>query len=278
MARMFGFIGNRADLGARVLALHADVLRVSVGAGGPMGWGIGFYQAGEVLLRRRPIDERTTIDLVPVIEGVRTDVLIGHVRRPTVGALRTENTHPFRYRQWLFAQTGTIFGFASLRDRLLESQPEFLRRNVRGDTDSELFFYLFLSFLHDSGHLSDSQVAPEHIRAALRASMSLVDRLSAEEGHERNSGDLLVTNGEFLVGARRGEEGQMAYRVLAGRQDVEELLGDDGMQQARIPNVDTTHFSIVASGLEQIPQGWKPIQDRSFFTMTRAADPTFEPI
>jgi predicted glutamine amidotransferase len=277
MARMFGFIGNRADLGSRVLALHADVLNVQVGPNGPMGWGIGFYQAGEVLLRRRPIDEREVIDLAPVIEGVRTDVLIGHVRRPTVGGLRTENTHPFRHRQWLFAQTGTIGGFAMLRDRLLESQPEFLRRNVRGDTDSELFFYLFLSFLHDAGHLVDAQVAPEHMRAALRASISLVDRLSAEEGHPRNTGDLLVTNGEFMVGLHRGDE-QMAYRVLNGRTDVEELLGDDGMHQARIPNVDTTHFSIIATGLARVPSGWNTVADRTFVAMTRGENPTFEPI
>jgi glutamine amidotransferase len=274
---MFGFIGNRADLGARVLALHADVLKVPVSAGGPMGWGIGFYQAGEVLLRRRPIDEREVIDLTAVVEGMRTDVLIGHVRRPTVGGLRTENTHPFRYRQWLFAQTGTIGGFAELRERLLESQPEFLRRNVRGDTDSELFFYLFLSFLHDAGHLADAAVVPEHMRAALRASISLVDRLSAEEGHPNNSGDLLVTNGEYLVGVHRGAE-QMAYRVLKGRHDVEGLLGNDGMQQARIPNVDTAHFSIVASGLERVPEGWETVADRTFFAMTRTEDPTFEPI
>jgi glutamine amidotransferase len=274
---MFGFIGNRADLGSRVLALHADVLKVPSTPSAPMGWGIGFYQAGEVLLRRRPVDERDVIDLTSVIEGVRTDALIGHVRRPTVGGLRTENTHPFRYRQWLFAQTGTIGGFDLLRDRLLESQPEFLRRNVRGDTDSELFFYLFLSFLHDAGHLGDGEVAPEHMRASLRASISLVDRLSAEEGHPRNTGDLLVTNGEFLVGLHRGEE-QMAFRVLNGRHDVEELLGDDGMHQARIPNVDTTHFSIVASGFSSVPAGWNTVADRTFVTMTRADDPTFEPI
>lgn len=274
---MFGFIGNRADLGARVLTLHEDLLKVRVAPNGPMGWGVGFYQAGEVLLRRRPIDERDVIDLRSVIENVRTDVLIGHLRLPTVGSLRTENTHPFRHRQWLFAQTGTIFGFAALRERLLESMPEFLRRNVRGDTDSELFFYLFLSFLHDAGHLAEQVVAPEHTRAALRASMSLVDRLSAEEGFPKNTGDLLVTNGEYIVGAHRGEE-QMAYRVLQGRHDVEELLGGDGLQQARIPNVDTTHFSIVASGLGQVPTAWLTVEDRSFVTMTRAEDPLFEPI
>lgn len=274
---MFGFIGNRADLGARVLALQSDVMKIRVEPGRSMGWGLGFYQAGEVLLRRRPIDDREEIDLSPVIEGIRTDVLIGHIRWPTVGGLRTENTHPFRHRQWLFAQTGTIGGFSALRDRLLESQPEFLRRNVRGDTDSELFFYLFLSFLHDAGHLADHTVLAEHVRAALRACISLVDRLSAEEGFPSNTGDLLVTNGEYIVGVHRGEE-QMAYRVLRGRHDVEELLGNDGLDQARIPNVDTTHFSLVASGLSEVPGGFLTVADRTFATFTRTEDPAFETI
>ena len=55
MARLFGFVGNRADLGARVLELETKPLSV-VAKGTTLGWGIGFYQAGEVLLRRRPID------------------------------------------------------------------------------------------------------------------------------------------------------------------------------------------------------------------------------
>jgi len=50
MARMFGFIGNRSDLGARVLELNAGVLRIRREPGVPLGWGIGFYQSGEVLL------------------------------------------------------------------------------------------------------------------------------------------------------------------------------------------------------------------------------------
>ena len=61
MARLFGFVGNRADLGARVLELETNPLNV-VAKGTTLGWGIGFYQSGEVLLRRRPIDERQTMD------------------------------------------------------------------------------------------------------------------------------------------------------------------------------------------------------------------------
>ena len=230
---MFGFIGNRSDLGARVLKSNADVLRVRREPDEPLGWGIGFYQAGEVLLRRRPIDDREEIDLTEAAEDIRTDVLIGHVRRASVGALRTENTHPFRYRSWVFAQTGTIGGFDGLRERLLASQPEFLRRNVRGETDSEFFFYLFLSFLHDAGHLDDEHVAGEHVAAALRASIALVDRLSAEEGFgpntRRHPGD------ERRADAGRAPQRHARLPRAARQFDIEDLLGEDGVRRPASP-------------------------------------------
>jgi glutamine amidotransferase len=276
MARMFGFIGNRADLGALVLASSAEVLRVRRAPDQPLGWGIGFYQAGEVLLRRRPLDDREEIDLAEAAGDVRADVLLGHVRLASVGALRTENTHPFRYRSWLWAQTGTIAGFAQLRERLLEAQPEFLRRNVRGETDSELFFYLFLSFLHDAGHLESAHASVEAISAALRASVALVDRLSAEEGHAPNSGDILVSNGERMVAVHRN--GSMAYRVLKGRFDIEGLLGEDTMRKARIPSLDSTHFTLIVSEASSIPAGFRAIEGRSLVSLTRTDDPVLEPL
>jgi len=273
---MFGFIGNRADLGVRLLEHHKALLSVRRESEQALGWGVGFYQAGEVLLRRRPIDDREVVNLADTIESVRTDLLLGHVRHATTGQLRTENTHPFRYRLWLWAQTGTIAGFNQLRSRLLDSQPAFLRRNVRGDTDSELFFYLFLSFLHDAGHLDDSRIAPGHATAALRASISLVDRLSREEGHAHNTGDIMVTNGEHLFAVHRG--GTMATRELRGQRDVEEVLGSDPKKHLRVPSVDSTHFSVVASGLEKVPEGWTPLGDRTIVTLSRTDDPVPEPL
>jgi glutamine amidotransferase len=61
MARLFGLIGNRADLAGRVLELEREALRVPPGvfSGGPLSWGIGFYQGGDVLLRRRLAGRRS---------------------------------------------------------------------------------------------------------------------------------------------------------------------------------------------------------------------------
>src|SRR6476469_6868591 len=179
MARLFGLIGNRTDLAGRVLGHEADALRVQ-SRGAPLGWGIGFYQGGEVLMRRRPIDDHATIEVSKVAADVRADVLIGHVRNATIGALRTENTHPFRYRQWLFAQTGTLPMFDSIRERLVQSVPEFLRSSIRGETDAEILFYVFLSFLHDAGRLNDNLPEAAHVREALSSCAAVVDGMAAE--------------------------------------------------------------------------------------------------
>ena len=53
MAHMFGFIGNRADLGARLLEHHKDLLRVKRGPHEALGWGVGGIEAEAVMRRLR---------------------------------------------------------------------------------------------------------------------------------------------------------------------------------------------------------------------------------
>src|SRR5580704_9298174 len=239
MARLFGIIGNRPDLAARVLAFEAEPLRAR-SKGTPLGWGLGFYQGGEVLMRRRPIDERTDIDVAALASDVRADLVVGHVRHATVGALRTENTHPFRYRQWVFAQTGTISEFDHIRDRLGASVPDFLRSGIRGDTDAEVLFHVFLSFLHDSGRLNDGQVEPSLVREALRSSLAVVDGMTAEVGIEGAKLNLMVSNGDQLVAVHRSDA-PMRLRVLSGKSDGDVVIGDDPQLRRKIPELSRMH-------------------------------------
>jgi predicted glutamine amidotransferase len=276
MARLFGLLGNRADLAGRVLAFEADALRVRA-RGQPLGWGVGFYQAGEVLMRRRPIDDREEIDLAKQCADVRGDVVLGHVRSATVGTLRTENTHPFRYRQWLFAQTGTVAKFDAIRDRLMASVPEFLRGGIRGETDAEILFHVYLSFLHDAGRLNDMVVEPAAVREALRSSLQVIDGMTAEVGGEPGEINLMITNGEYLVAAHRATK--MAYRVFAGRADAEAVIGDDVSLKRKTPELSQMHFVLMASDFdEDLPTRWKPIGDRVLATLARGDEPVIEAI
>ncbi len=287
MGRLFGLIGNRPDLAGRVLALEAEALRVrtrpATGASvaTPLGWGLGFYQGGEVLMRRRPLDDHDVIDLSQLAADVRADVLIGHVRAATVGALRTENTHPFRYRQWLFAQTGTLAGFDAMRERLAATVPGFLRGNIRGETDAELIFHVFLSFLHDAGRLDDVAVTPAAVSDALRASLAVVNGMAAEVGAGPGKVNALVTNGEVLVAAHMNDAdaARMYLRELNGKLDADMLIGDDAQLRRRAPELARMRFTLVVSDADEDLRGrWKRVPAGSVVTATRADAPKVEPL
>jgi predicted glutamine amidotransferase len=281
MARLFGLIGNRTDLAGRVLASEADALRVQA-KGQPLGWGIGFYQGGEVLMRRRPIDDHGTIEVAKLAADVRADLLIGHVRNATVGALRTENTHPFRYRQWLFAQTGTLPLFDVIRERLVASVPEFLRSSIRGESDAEILFYVFLSFLHDAGRLTaEGPLDPAHVREALRSSVAVVDGMAAEVGGAACTVNLMASNGEDIFALHRGAA--MGYRVFSGKNDAEALIGDDLALRRKTPELGQMHFLLLASDFDDdwsmtpsqpgAHSRWKVLPERAIVTLQRGKDP-----
>lgn len=280
MARLFGLIGNRADLAGRVLNSEKDALAVHA-RGGQLGWGIGFYQGGEVLMRRRPIDDHATIDMAKSASDVRADLLLGHVRSATVGSLRTENTHPFRYRQWLFAMTGTLPSFDSIRERLVASVPEFLRSSIRGETDAEILFYVFLSFIHDAGRLNDPVTAPAHVRDALRSSVAVVDGMAAEVGGEPAKVNVMVADGEHVFALHRGAP--MGWRVFAGKAEAEALIGDDLGLRRKTPELAQMHFTLLATDFDEefsitasspaAQSRWNVIPERAIVTALRGEQP-----
>lgn len=274
MARLFGLIGNRPDLGGRILGCESDAMRVR-SRGSPLGWGIGFYQGDEVLMRRRPIDDREEIDIAKLAGDVRADMLVGHVRSATVGALRTENTHPFRYRQWLFAMTGTVAQFDPIRERLVASVPEFLRGNIRGETDSEIVFHVFLSFLHDAGRLNDVVVEEGVVREALRSSLAVVDGMAAEVGGEASKVNLLLANGDVLVAVHKSDT--MCFRTFSGKSDADMIIGDDTQLRRRAPELSNMQFTLVASDFDAEPSPrWKRVSPNALLTMTRGDGPRVE--
>jgi len=139
VARLIGYMANRAD---RLRdAFHQERLAI---AGVPVdqrgAWGIGFYQGDEVLHKKQPAPDGEPIDWDVIAAKIQTDCAIAHLRQATVGGFSVDNTHPFRLRQWLFAHVGTLGAFDEIKEPLLAALPDFLRRNIRGSSDSELFF------------------------------------------------------------------------------------------------------------------------------------------
>jgi glutamine amidotransferase len=205
MSRLFAYMGNDQDR-VKCALYPARRLLVADGAASASfdAWGLGFYQGGEVLLQRRPKPPTEPVDFYALVKDLRTDVLVGHVRQGTIGKPKNENTHPFRFRSWLFAHHGTIPSFDGVREELVGAVPDFLRRNIRGQTDSEHLFHVMLAFLHDAGKLDDMNVSTALVRDAVRGALSLVEKAAGKPAADAMECALALTNGRILVATRHG--------------------------------------------------------------------------
>jgi Glutamine amidotransferases class-II len=185
------------------------------------GWGLGFVQGGDVLLQKRPRADTGEVDLYNLVKDLRADAVVGRVGFGAEGNTTAEDADPFRFRSWLFGSVGEVSetGFESVRDKLLESVPDFLRRNIRGRSPGELVFHLFLAFLHDAGSLDAPSPSPSLVHGALRNSVAFLDRLLVGGGSPTAPSRLalVATNGRCLVAANGAHP--MRYLPIEGISD-----------------------------------------------------------
>lgn len=148
MGRILGFMGKGAHTWAKVLAEQsATMTRIEMNCQ-KAAWGIAFYQGDEILHKKRPEASTEDLDWRDLAGEVNSECLLAQVRVPYSENFRIENTQPFRFRRWSFAHVGNVKRLDASHDQLQESLPDFIKRNIRGDTDSELLFHLILASMH----------------------------------------------------------------------------------------------------------------------------------
>jgi len=255
MSLCFAFVSNDPSQTACALSPFKDVLLLPDGA--PDGWGMGYYQVGQPLLRKQPRTPPGPLDFVGIASNLRTNLMLGHVRSATTGGQRTENTHPFRYRNWIFCHSGTLDRFDEVREEMLRSVPDFIRRNIRGRTDSEHLFHLFLSFLNDTGRTDDPRIPPDVAARALASTFAYMDRLVVDRGGDPLKGCCVLSNGNVVVGIRRGTP----MRVT--RHATYVCPGADG-KPTKVPNLRAV---LLMGGTPPELAGWEEVSDGSIVTI-----------
>lgn len=85
-------------------------------------------------------------NLRDISSQVDTHMFLAHVRATSHAVIQETNCHPFRHGHWLFVHNGEVAEIETLRrDLVLAVAPE-LFPFLQGTTDSEVMFYLALTF------------------------------------------------------------------------------------------------------------------------------------
>jgi glutamine amidotransferase len=77
---------------------------------------------------------------------VRSGVVLAHIRATSGSAVQQTNCHPFRHGRWLWMHNGLLAGFSSYKREMAMAVDPSLFPLIEGSTDSELLFYLALTF------------------------------------------------------------------------------------------------------------------------------------
>ncbi|MFE4197942.1 class II glutamine amidotransferase [Paenarthrobacter sp. NPDC056912] len=226
MCRWLAYSGSPVSLEellykpANSLVMQSKHSRLGVETTNGDGFGVGWYGT-----RQTPGLFRSTepawhdVNLRELCAQASSERVFAHIRASTGSAVQQTNCHPFRHEDWLWMHNGAIRGFPTIkRDLALAVEPE-LYPEILGSTDSELFFYLALSF-----------GLTEDVRAAVAAAVEFVERTGRRHGIEDPMQmTIATTDGETTWAFRYSSEGNS--RSLFHSTDIETL-------QAQYPDND----------------------------------------
>jgi hypothetical protein len=262
---LVAYFGNEPENLACALFSARAALYVRGEARTVEGYGLGFVQGGDVLLQKRPRAETVEVDLYNLVKDTRAEALVGRVGLAHDGSTPAEDADPFRFRSWLFGSIAELpdATFETIRDKMLERTPAFLRRNIRGKASSEHLFHLFLAFLHDGGILDQPTPAPTAVHAALRNSLTLVDTLLAEVDAAPLQIALAATNGRCFVAT--GCAYPIRYLGIEGITDcpVCQAKHVDGRNGRRVPHEGLRALVVEADRDVAKRAGWHEVPNRS---------------
>ncbi len=148
-----------------------------------------------------PVFDRNLKNLA---EKVRASCVLGHVRGvaySTAVDISLQNVHPFQFEglPWALAHNGDLAGMEEMKPILAsEVKSSFLRR-IRGTTDSEWIYALFVSQLKDATREAEEG----EVYAALEKTLGILRRAREKLGIDVSSSvNLFIANGSQLAALR----------------------------------------------------------------------------
>ena len=176
------------------------------------GFGIGWYDGEPTPGLFHSVEPAwNDRNLQELTAHIRSPLFFAHIRAAIGSAVQESNCHPFRHGRWLFMHNGFIADLAKVKRDLVLAIDESLFPEIGGQTDTELLFYLALTF----GLEDDPPIA-------VARAIGLVEAVGRQHGVEYPfQGTIATSDGEHLWAFRYSTEGKS--RTLFFSRDVRTL-------------------------------------------------------
>ena len=202
MCRLYGFCSTEPTK-VECTLVHAQNALIAQsksdlkGVSHAHGWGVVTYENAAPHVERQAWAAYDGEHFKRAASRIYADLVVAHVRRATVGEPHINNTHPFVHAEWSFAHNGTVPCFDRVKPLFLSNTAPFLRKQIKGNTDSEHLFYYLLSLAESKPEALLNEIVQEGIK-------TVNNWISDMDSEARPGLNIMITNGAEIVGTRLG--------------------------------------------------------------------------
>ncbi|MFF8835106.1 class II glutamine amidotransferase [Streptomyces sp. NPDC015130] len=225
------------------------------------GFGVGWYSehSDTPALLREVGPAWNNRNLRELADHVRSPLFFAHIRASTGTAVQQSNCHPFRHGRWMFMHNGAIDRFLLLRRDLTMLVDPALYADIEGTTDSEVMFYLALTYGLDEDPV-----------AAVARMAGVVERVGREHGVEHPlQMTLALTDGERVWAFRYSSVGTSRSLFYSNRVEALRRLHPD---VAFLQGVSGETRLIVSEPLGDLPGAWNEVPENSYGVVQPGTD------
>ncbi len=224
------------------------------------GFGVGWYDAAPVPGTFRSIEPAWNDQNLRELAGhLRSHLFFAHIRAAIGSAVQQTNCHPFRHDRWLWMHNGFIDGFAAVKRDLVLAVDESLFPEIKGQSDTEVLFYLALTF-----GLEDDPPA------AVARAIGLVEACGRRHGVAHPfQGTIATTDGQSLWAFRYSSEGKS--RSLFVSRDVR-TLREQHPEREILREVSDDARLLVSEPIGDLPGAWREVPEASYALVSKAGE------
>jgi len=221
------------------------------------GFGVGWYDDTPTPGVFRSIEPAWNDQNLRELSGhISSGHFFAHLRAAIGSAVQQTNCHPFRYGNWLFMHNGFVDGFRTIKRDLILAVDESLYPEISGQADTELLFYLALTF-----GLEDDPAD------AVARTIGLVEAVGRRHGVKYPfQGTIATTDGERTWVFRYSSEGKSRSLFFTGHvPTLRELYPD---REVLFEVSDDTRI-VVSEPIGDLPGAWNEVPESTYGVVGR---------
>ena len=224
------------------------------------GFGVGWYDTTPAPGVFRSIEPAWNDQNLHELAGhVSSHLFFAHIRAAIGSPVQQSNCHPFRHGRWLWMHNGFVGGFAAVKRDLVLAVDESLFGEIKGGTDTEVLFYLALSF-----GLEDDPPG------AVARAIGFVEACGRQRGVEHPfQGTIATSDGQSLWAFRYSSEGKS--RSLFFTRDVR-LLRQQYPDREILREVSDDTRLVVSEPIGDLPGAWIEMPEAHYGVISKGGD------